>query len=92
MREGGKTRKVTKGHAIDLKLISNAAMVGDNRAIELVDRRRQRIAEKLETAARYHTQNDREILMTFLRERSDELGLDPGLLGDPPAEEPSDGG
>lgn len=44
IKEDGKTRKVTKSQAVDLRLIDNATRKGDNRAIEMVDARR-RIAE-----------------------------------------------
>ena len=84
VREDGKERRVTKSLGVDLRLIDNASRKGDNRAIELVDQRRRRIeAEREETARRYHTLSDVEILETFLRDRSEEFGLDPRLLGDP---------
>lgn len=87
VREDGKERKVTKGQAVDLRLISNAGR-GDNRAIENVDQRRRRIvAEKEESARRYHTLSDAEILHQYLQERSKELSIDPGLFGDPPVDE-----
>ena len=84
VREDGKERRVRKGHAVDLRLIANASAKGDNRAIELVDQRRRRIAvEKEETARRYHNKHDHEILEQYLRERHDELNIDPALFGDP---------
>lgn len=83
VREGGKDRRVTKGQGIDIRLISNAGQ-GQNRAIEMVDQRRRRIAaEKEETARRYHSLRDEEILRQYLLELSRELEVDPGLFGDP---------
>ena len=65
------------------------ASKGDNRAIEMVDQRRRRIAaEKEETARRYHTQSDHEIFEQYLRQRAEELNVDPMLFGDP---DPADG-
>lgn len=87
--ENGKKRMVTKSHAVDLRLLDNATRKGDNKAIEMVDQRRRRIAaEKAETARRYHTLRDEEILRQYLRERQDELEVDPNLFGDP---EPGEG-
>jgi hypothetical protein len=84
VREDGKKRRVSKGHSVDLRLIDNAARKGDNRAIQMVDERRRRIAaEKEETARRYHTLSDVEILESYLRERAEELLVDPKLFGDP---------
>lgn len=86
VRENGKERMVTKSLAVDLRLIDNATRKGDNRAIELVDQRRRRIAaEREEVLRRYPSRADRDILEQYLRERSDQLGLDPKLLGDPPS-------
>ncbi|MEZ5654933.1 MAG: DUF5681 domain-containing protein [Sphingobium sp.] len=88
IREDGKERKVTKGHAVDVRLIDNATRGGQNRAIELVDQRRQRITARKEEAARhYHSLSDMEILERYLRERAEELKIDPDLFGDPDASE-----
>lgn len=84
IRENGKERKVTKGHSIDLRLIDNASNKGQNKAIEMVHERRERIrARKEEDARRYHTLPDENILHQYLRERSTELNVAPGLFGDP---------
>jgi hypothetical protein len=85
--ENGVERKVTKSQAIDLRLINNAGK-GDNRAIEMVDRRRQRIAEAAEHNRRYHSLSDQAILEAYLRERAGELDVDPALFGDPEPGEP----
>lgn len=94
IKENGKERKVSKSHAVDLRLIDNATRKGDNRAIEMVDQRRQRIAENAEASRHYHALADSEILDSYLRERTAELSIDPGLFGDPepstPAEEKAD--
>ena len=93
IREDGKERKVTKGHAVDLRLIDNATRKGDNKAIEMVDHRRRRIAAaKEETARSYHSRSDHEILMAFLTDRQAELKIDPALFGDPAPEGSSDDG
>lgn len=84
IREDGRERKVSKSRAVDLRLIANATSNGDNKAIEMVDQRRRRIAaEKEENARRYHTLSDTEILERYLRERAAELQLDPAAFGDP---------
>ena len=83
IKENGVERKVSKSHAVDLRLIDNATRKGDNRAIEMVDQRRRRIAEAAEQNRRYHTLSDEEILLAYLRERSEELAIDPALFGDP---------
>ena len=89
IREDGQERRVSTSHAVDLRLIDNATRKGDNRAIEMVDQRRRRIAaEKEETARRYHTQSDHEIFEQYLRQRAEELNVDPMLFGDP---DPADG-
>jgi hypothetical protein len=87
IREDGKSRKITKNKGVDLRLIDNG-LKGDNRAIEMIDARRRRIADNREAAGRYHTLADQEILETYLRERATELNISPGLFGDP-APEPS---
>lgn len=87
IRENGKPRKITKNKGIDLRLIDNG-LKGDNRAIEMIDARRRRIADNREAAGRYHTLADEEILETFFRDRAAELNIPPGLFGDP-APEPS---
>ncbi|WP_417595930.1 DUF5681 domain-containing protein [Parasphingorhabdus sp.] len=86
IKENGKERKVTKSHAVDLRLIDNATRKGDNRAIEMVDTRRRRIAEKAQQNRHYHTLGDEEILTAWLRERAEELDVDPDLFGDPKPE------
>lgn len=83
VKENGVERKVTKSHAVDLRLIDNATRKGDNRAIEMVDQRRRRIAEAAELNRHRHIQSDQAILEAYLRQRADELALDPELLGDP---------
>ena len=84
IREDGQERRVSKSLGVDLRLIDNAARKGNNRSIELVDQRRRRIiAEKEETARRYHTHSDLEILEQYLSERAQELQIDPHLFGDP---------
>lgn len=83
VRENGKDRRLTKGQGVDVQLIHKAGK-GDNRSIEMVDQRRRRIAaEKEEIARRYHTLSDIEILERYLRQRNDELNIDPTLFGDP---------
>ena len=92
VRENGVERKVSKSQAVDLRLIDNAARKGDNKAIDMVDQRRRRIAaEKEESARQYHTLRDAEILHSYLQEMSAELSVDPNLFGDPPDEEPAGG-
>ena len=93
VRENGVERKVSKSHSVDLRLIHNAAIKGDNRAIEMVDQRRRRIAaDREETARRYHNMSDVRILEQYLRDRADELQIDPGLFGDPePGPDPETG-
>lgn len=83
IRENGVDRKVSKSQAVDLRLIDNATRKGDNKAIEMVDARRRRIAEAHEHNRRYHTLSDQAILEAYLRERADELAIDPAMLGDP---------
>lgn len=87
VKENGVERKVTKSHAVDLRLIDNATRKGDNRAIEMVDARRRRISEASEASRRRHELSDRAILEAYLRERANELTIDPLLFGDP---EPKD--
>jgi len=83
VREDGKERVVSKSLSIDLRLIDNAGRKGQNVAIAMVDERRQRIAAaKEETARRYHSLSDAEILDQYIRERAAELQVDPGLFGD----------
>lgn len=87
VRENGKDRKLTKGQGVDVQLIHKANR-GDNRSIEMVDGRRRRIAaQKEETVRRYHTLSDHEILEHYLRQRADELNIDPALFGDPSPED-----
>jgi hypothetical protein len=88
VKENGKERTVTKSHAVDLRLIHNATRKGENRAIEMVDKRRQRIEEARLHNRHYHTLGDKQILEAYLQERAQELGIDPDLFGDPsPAED-----
>ena len=95
IRENGVERKVSKSHGVDLRLLDNALSKGDNRAIEMVDQRRRRIAEAKADNRRYHPLSDQEILAAYLRERVADLAIDPMLFGDPAPEgdgsEPSDG-
>lgn len=65
VREGGKERKVSKSQAVDLRLIDNATRKGDNKAIELVDARRRRIAADHETNRHFHTMTDTRILEAY---------------------------
>jgi Family of unknown function (DUF5681) len=81
--ENGKKRNMSKSRAVDVRLIDNAVRKGDNRAIEMVDIRRRRIAEAERENRRYHTLSDREILKTWIRDREEELQIDPDLFGDP---------
>ncbi|MEM1131848.1 MAG: DUF5681 domain-containing protein [Pseudomonadota bacterium] len=83
IRENGKLRKVTKSNAVDLRLLENAVAKGQNRAIEMVDERRQRIAQNAYTNRNYHTLSDREILREYLQERAAEFNIDPNMFGDP---------
>ena len=83
IRENGIERNVSKSHGVDLRLLDNALSKGDNRAIEMVDQRRRRIAEAKEDNRRYHTLSDQEILEAYLRERAADLAIDPDLFGDP---------
>lgn len=87
IRENGKERRVSKSEAVDLRLIDNATRKGDNKAIEMIDQRRRRIAaEKEETARRYHNLRDVEIMEQYLLQRSNELNIDPKMFGDPEPE------
>jgi hypothetical protein len=88
IKENGVERKVSKSQAVDLRLIDNATRKGDNKAIDMVDQRRRRIAEAAENNRRYHSLSDQAILEAYLRERARELDIDPALFGDP---EPEDG-
>lgn len=83
IKENGVERKVSKSQAVDLRLLDNATRKGDNKAIEMVDQRRRRIAENHENNRRYHTLADQEILEAYLRERAAELAIDSKLFGDP---------
>lgn len=92
VREDGKERKVSKSLGVDLRLIDNAARKGNNRAIEMVDQRRRRIAaEQDETARRYHALSSHEMLDRYLRERAAELQLDAAQFGDPPTDDDHEG-
>lgn len=90
IRENGVDRKVSKSQAVDLRLIDNATRKGDNKAIEMVDARRRRIAEAHEHNRRYHTLSDQAILEAYLRERAVELAIDPAMLGDPAPDDDAD--
>lgn len=87
IKENGVERKVSKSLGVDLQLIDNATRKGDNKAIEMVDQRRRRIAEAAEHNRRYHTLSDQAILEAYLRERAEELEIDPALFGDPEPED-----
>lgn len=82
--ENGKKRRMTKRRSIDLRLIDNASVKGQNRAIEIVEKRCQRIETAQQQNRRYHTLGDKQILEAYLKERAQELGIDPGLFEDPP--------
>jgi hypothetical protein len=87
--ENGKKRRMSKRRSIDLRLIDNASVKGQNRAIEIVDKRCQRIESAQQQSRRYHTLGDEQILQAYLKECGEELGIDPHLFGDPPpTEEP----
>ncbi|MEQ8743690.1 hypothetical protein [Parasphingorhabdus sp.] len=59
----------------------------------MVDARRRRIAEAEQQNRRYHTLGDKQILQAYLRERAQELEIDPDLFGDPaPAEDIAEDG
>lgn len=90
VKENGKERRVSKGLAVDLRLIDNAANKGQNRAIELVEERRRRIVERNEANAHYHSQSDRAIIRAYLDERKAEFAIDPELFGDPEPSEPGE--
>jgi len=82
VREDGKERLVTKGQGVDLRLISLASS-GETKAIEMVDRRRERIAERKAAAARQnHSLTDQQILERYLRQRAAERDLPPDRFGD----------
>ncbi len=86
--ENGKKRRMSKRRSIDVRLIDNASVKGQNRAIEHVDKRCQRIEATQQQNRRYHTLGDKQILQTYLQERAQELEIDPDLFGDPtPAED-----
>lgn len=92
VREGGKERKVSKSQAVDLRLIDNPTRKGDYKAIELVDARRRRITADHETNRHFHTMTDTRILEAYLRDRADELAIDPTLFGDTPEADESEAG
>lgn len=83
IKENGTERTVSKSQAVDLRLIDNATRKGDNKAIEMVDQRRRRIAEAQDNNRRYHTLSDEEILSAYFRQLAADSALDGGLLGDP---------
>jgi hypothetical protein len=90
VRETGKPpRKVTKSRAIDMRLIENAMTKGQNPAIEMVDKRRQRIREKSETTSLYNGESDQQILKAWFEQQLAITGIDPATYGDPapPGEE-----
>ncbi|GGD63899.1 hypothetical protein GRI62_12330 [Erythrobacter arachoides] len=87
LKENGIDRKLTKSQVVDIRLIDNATRKGDNKAIEMVDARRRRIADAHEHNRRYHTLSDQAILEAYLLERADELAVDPAMLGDPAPED-----
>ena len=83
VNENGKKRRMSKRRSIDVRLIDNASVKGQNPAIALVYKRCDRIEETQQQNRRYHTLGDEQILQAYLKERSQELGIDPGLFGDP---------
>lgn len=87
VRENGKKRRMTKKRSIDVRLIDNAAVKGQNRAIEIVDKRCQRIEETQQQNRRYHTLGDKQILHAYLKDCAQELEIDPDLFGDPASDE-----
>ena len=88
VREDGKERTVTKGQGVDLRLISLAAS-GETKAIEMVDMRRERIADRKAAAVRQnHSLTDQQILDRYLSQRAAERDLPLDQFGDPPADTP----
>jgi len=84
LREDGKERTVTKSQGVDLRLISMAAS-GELKAIEMVDKRCERIAARKEAEARQNRAlPDQEMLDRYIRQRLAERDLPPEGLGDPP--------
>jgi len=91
INENGKKRRISKRRSIDVRLIHNASDKGQNPAIALVYKRCDRIEEKQQQNRRYHTLGDEQILEAYLKERAQELGIDPHLFGDPPSTEDAGG-
>jgi len=84
VREDGKERTVTKSQGVDLRTISLAAS-GELKAIEMVDKRRERIAARKEAEMRQNRSlPDQEMLDRYIRQRLAERDLPPADLGDPP--------
>ncbi|MEH6810879.1 MAG: hypothetical protein V7651_18670 [Hyphomonas oceanitis] len=93
VNENGKKRRMTKRRSIYVRLINSASVKGEIRATEHVDRKILRIEAAQQQNRRYHTLGDEQILQAYLKERSQELGIDPDLFGDPsPAEDIAENG
>lgn len=82
VRENGEERKVSKGRAADIRLIENG-LKGQNRALELIDERRQRVAQKAEAATAHDRASDNELLEAWFAERLAQQQMDPEAYGDP---------
>jgi len=84
VRENGQERRVTKAHAVNLRLIENAMQKGQNRAIELILRRQEQIAtRRMDEASRSRAVPDQDLLDRYLSERAAGLAIPAHLLGDP---------
>lgn len=82
VRENGSERKVTKGRAADIRLIENG-LKGQNRALELIDGRRQRVTQKAEAATVHSRASDFELMDAWFAERMAQQQMDPADYGDP---------
>ncbi len=89
VRENGKERRVSKGRAADIKLIENG-LKGQNRAIELIDQRRQRIAEKAAEASQQTLESAAQLLEAWFEQKLADRQIDPATWGDPSPDEPGD--
>lgn len=83
VRENGHERKVSKGRAADIRLIENGVAKGQNKALEMIDERRRRIADKEEQARLYNTASDEEILEGWFTHMQARNAIDPATYGDP---------
>lgn len=83
VRENGKVRKISKGQAVHLKLLENALVKGQNKAIEMIFDRTRAIEESNRTNGHRPTLADQNILEAYLRSRAAELQMDPAHYGDP---------